>query len=107
MERNIQSASNVVTALWKQDWIGRLVVFVNFVALVAVPVVIALKVYSDTEWQVFAEENGCQKMNVETADFQFDAAMKVPDNHPLELHSSMSTPHKTGWQCNNGMTYWR
>jgi hypothetical protein len=78
-------------------------------ALLVIAVLLAgfgfmLAVAESMRWQKFSAEHSCHKVGTMSGDTFTTVGVGV-DGKPTV--SFGSTPDKTGWLCDDGMTYWK
>ena len=79
----------------------------GFLALlcVAIAVVIACAVREDAEWSAFVAARACREVG-RTAGAPGVAVNPAPGKNVSPV-SVVWVPGKTGWLCNDGVTYWK
>jgi len=58
------------------------------------------------QWEAFKREHSCQVVGYMTGDIFTTVGPAIGSNGGVAVGIG-STPSKTGWKCDDGMTYWR
>lgn len=60
------------------------------------------------EWELFKEEHDCKVVGKMDGEFDSGIGMTVNADGNIEPTLVMeSSPNKTGWLCDDGITYWK
>jgi hypothetical protein len=94
--------------MWDNGWTGRLMLaFITLVALL-IPAVIYWSVKEQARWDAFATAHACKVVGVMSGSAQTGVGFGMTANGQIgTLVTTTSTPGKTGWLCDDGITYWR
>lgn len=92
----------MIRDLW-EDGIGRCL-------LIGIPLLLAFVVWAAIEdgrqWDAFRQAHNCRIVGKMRGDMVTTVAPIIGGNGGVAVGVS-STPDKTGWQCDDGVTYWR
>lgn len=79
-------------------------------ALVVVSLLLLIVVifYEEKRWTEFSAANNCKKVAQMTGDVQVGVGYGMTSGGQFgTLITTSTTPPKTGWLCDDGVTYWR
>jgi len=98
----------LIKDMWNDGWSGRLVlVFLIFLVLL-IPVVIYGSVKEQERWEEFSAAHACKKVSEMSGSTQTGVGFGMTANGQMgTVVTTTSTPSKTGWLCEDGVTYWR
>ena len=98
----------LIKEMWNDGWPGRLeLAFLIFLVLL-IPVMIYGAVKEQEQWDAFAAANACKKVGEMSGSTQTGVGFGVTANGQIgTVVTTTSTPRKTGWLCDDGVTYWR
>lgn len=89
-----------------EDWPGR-VVLLSFILLIAlIPIMVWATIADQQEWNAFKSAHACKIVGKMRGDVTTTVAPIIGGNGGIAVGTSVS-PDKTGWQCDDGVTYWR
>lgn len=89
------------TELWI---IGFLVLAIVGLAWLAIAAAIA----EEEQWQAFSAEHDCVKVGHVAGDTHTGVGYGMTANGQFgTIVTTSTTPDKTGWKCDDGVTYWR
>jgi hypothetical protein len=89
--------------LWDDGWVGRSILFGTPVILV----LMAVGIIADAkQWDAFRKAHDCRIVGKMRGDVVTTVAPIIGGNGGVAIGTSV-TPDKTGWACNDGVTYWR
>lgn len=99
---------DVMKDMWDDGWVGRamlaLIIFVFALILLA----IRGSIVEQREWEVFASAHECKIVGRMRGDTQTGIGVGITPNGQMgTVVTTSSTPDKTGYACNDGVTYWR
>lgn len=88
---------------------NQLIPFTLIILLVlSIPTVIYLTFLESQNWEIFAEEHECQVIGQITGSINTGTGIGVTTTGDIGTVITTSyTPAKTGYLCNDGVTYWR
>lgn len=94
--------------MWNDKWLGRPILLM----LVALAVLIPAAIYADMKeqqrWDVFAKDHNCNVVAHMSGDVSVGFGTGVVSNGKLGTGTVvMTTPDKTAYKCDDGVTYWR
>lgn len=91
-----------------EDWPGRLVLFVLLVLVAMIPLAIYDARNEAKEWAAFAKAHDCKVVGRISGDTTTGFGVGVmPNGQVGTVMTTSTTPSKTGYACNDGVTYWR
>lgn len=98
----------IVKEMWDDGWLGRMLL-VFIVALVAmIPLMIYASIQEQKDWETFAETHECKVVGRMKGDVGVGVGTGIMSNGKFGTGTVVtSTPDKTGYLCNDGVTYWR
>lgn len=102
----MQLANRLIDDFKASDRISKSILILNALALAAVPMIVAAKFHTEHQWDTYAETHQC-KVVVESGRAAGFNKLTGSDIDGILLKNTMYALPRTGWQCNNGMTYWR
>lgn len=92
-------------ALWVIEYFWVIVGFL-IVGLVFM-FVLKLEASQRAEWEAYKEANRCTKVGHMTGDTHVGIATTTVNGQVSVSPVVTTTPDKTGWLCEDGVTYWR
>lgn len=101
--------SHPVTDRFKKEWRERPDLFLIFGGIAALVVVVSIAwlvdVAEERKWNAFADQHHCKVVG-KTSPTSSVAINPMPGQgvSPVTI---VNTPGQTGWQCDDGVTYWR
>lgn len=88
-----------------EDWIGPALA-VAYVALIVLVVWAAIE--DGKKWDAFKAEHNCKVVQHVRSDVVVGTGVGVMPNGQVGMVTTTSTtPDKTAWACDDGVTYWR
>lgn len=98
----------LIKDMWDDGWTGRLILaFLIFVVLL-IPAVIYGSVKEQEQWDAFATAHACKKVGEMSGSTQTGVGFGMTASGQMgTVVTTTSTPSKTGWLCDDGVTYWR
>jgi len=94
--------------LWNGDLIERLLVLAIVLAVLLIPISIYAAIEEDREWQEFSAAHDCKVISKEKGHLSTGVGYGMAANGQFgAIVTTSSTPDKTAYSCNDGVTYWR
>ena len=101
--------------MWDDGWVGRLllVTLVLLAALliftvISIPLAIKAAREEQKQWEVFSATHECKVVGQMSGSTQMGTGFGVTANGQVgTVVTTTSIPSKTGYLCNDGVTYWR
>ena len=88
---------------WRECW---LLVVLGAVIVAILALCITASIYDERAWTAFASRHECRVVGRMTGDIAVTVAPIIGGNGGVAVGVN-STPDKTGYLCNDGVTYWR
>lgn len=98
----------LIKEMWNDGWSGRLMLaFLVFVVLL-IPAAIYGSVKEAEEWEAFSAAHACKKVGYMSGSTQTGVGFGVTGGGQMgSVVTTSSAPSRTGWLCDDGVTYWR
>lgn len=98
----------IIKEMWNDGWIGKLqLAFIVFLVLL-IPAAIYGAIEEQEQWEEFAASHACKKVGVISGTTQTGVGVGTMSNGQTgTIVTTSTTPSKTGWLCDDGVTYWR
>lgn len=96
----------MIRYLWGDGWLGRLMLVLMVLVVAGIPLMIWAAIEDDRQWSAFKAAHNCKVVGKIRGDTVTTVAPIIGGNGGVAVGVS-STPDKTGWQCADGVTYWR
>jgi hypothetical protein len=100
----------MIRELWNDGWLTRSAVCFVGCAVISIPLMVVIAMQIDaaenTRWQAFKTAHDCKIVGRMSGSVTTTIAPIVGSKGNVAIGTSVS-PDKTGWQCNDGVTYWR
>lgn len=97
----------LIIDMW-QDGVGKLLLAVIAVLLLMIPLAIYGTIQEEKKWQAFKVANNCKIVGHEKGHTSTGIGFgMMPNGQMGTVMTTSSTPDKTGWACDDGVTYWR
>jgi len=97
-----------IAATWRDGWFGKFTVAFLVFAILFVPFgvyqIVKLTAEEQKQWDNFAVTHDCKKIGQTSASSGVVVGMALNGQMGMGLTSEAG---KTGWLCNDGVTYWR
>jgi hypothetical protein len=94
----------MIVSMWREDWIGRSLVILAVLFILLIPLAIVGAVQAERQWEAFRVAHDCRIVGQMSGSSSVGFGLSS-DGKPVTTYHS--TPGKTGWRCNDGVTYWR
>ena len=89
------------------DWIVDHFVWVAAIVLVLLGVLfVTAHIYDERAWTEFVKEHECRVVGKTSSSTATTVAPVIGGNGGVSVGTTV-IPGKTGWLCNDGITYWR
>lgn len=97
-----------VRDMWNEGWPGRLLLTLCVVLAGLVPIIIWTSIQEDREWEAFKASQSCKIIAQVSGSTGTGFGTTIGTNGQVGFGPVVvSVPGKTGWQCADGVTYWR
>ncbi len=96
----------MISEMWNDGWVMRSIMLFVFAAIASIPVLVWLGFHEENQWYVFKEAHDCHIVGQTSGNVSTTVAPIIGGNGGVAMGTSY-TPGKTGWKCNDGVTYWR
>lgn len=91
-----------------QDWPGRIFLLLIVVLVAMIPLIIYAMHEEAKEWAAFAKAHDCKVVGRMSGSTSTGLGVGVMPNGQIgTVMTTSTTPAKTGYACNDGVTYWR
>lgn len=88
------------------DWMGRFLLLLMALAIAAIPLLIYATIKEQEEWDAFRLAHNCKVVAKISGSTATGIAPVIGGNGGVAV-TITSIPGKTGWQCDDGVTYYR
>lgn len=90
------------------DGAGRLVLAFLVLLALLIPATFYVAEEDRKQWDAFAVQHACKKVGELSGSTETAVGFGVTANGKAgQVVTTTSTPSKTGWLCDDGITYWR
>lgn len=96
----------MLTDMWKDGWLGRSLLAVMALLILTLPLLVWAGIVEEKQWQAFKVSHACKIVGHVSGSSTTTVAPIIGGNGGVAVGVS-STPDKTGWACDDGVTYWR
>ena len=101
-----------VRDFWEGGWTGRLLLALMLFVVVIIPVAaklsLAAKIQEQEKWDAFSKAHECKVVGRMNGSAQTGVGYGMAANGQFgTVITTTSIPSKTGYLCNDGVTYWR
>jgi hypothetical protein len=94
--------------MWEDGWVGRSILALLILMVALIPLGIWAAVEEQKEWETFSAAHECKVVGRMSGSTQTGVGYGVTANGQFgTVVTTTSTPSKTGYLCNDGVTYWR
>jgi hypothetical protein len=91
-----------------QDWEGRLILLLMLLVIATIPLSIAASIEEEHDWREFSEAHNCKKVAEMKGSIQNGVGYGLTSTGGTgTIFTTTVEPDKTGWLCDDGVTYWR
>ena len=99
---------SILVDMWEDGLPGRMVLAVMALLLALIPLSIWAALEEQKEWEAFSSEHYCKVVGRMTGGSQTGVGYGVTNNGKFgTIVTTTTTPGKTGYLCDDGVTYWR
>ena len=88
------------------DWAGRFLLLLMALLIAAIPLTIYGTIQEQKEWDAFSVAHNCRVV-AKISGFTLTGVAPVIGGNGGVAVTITSIPGKTGWQCDDGVTYYR
>lgn len=96
----------MIADMWDDGWVGRALLFLMTILVLSIPAAIYSSVQEAERWALFKAEHDCKVVGRERGHTSTGVAPIVGGSGGVGV-VVVNTPDKTGWLCDDGVTYWR
>lgn len=98
----------MIKEMWDDGWLGRLMIALLVFMVLLIPAVIYGSIKEAEEWAAFSVAHACKKVGHISGISQTGVGFGMTASGQMgTVVTTSSTPSKTGWLCDDGVTYWR
>lgn len=98
----------IIRDMWEGGAPGRFALGVILFSLAMIPVAIWESIVEQEEWDTFAEAHSCKVVGKMNGSVQTGVGYGVTSGGKMGTVMTTTTiPDKTGYICDDGVTYWR
>lgn len=98
----------MIKDMWDEGWLGRLLFALIILTVLLIPLSIWAVVEEGRQWETFSVTHECKVVGQMSGSTQSGVGFGVAANGQVgTVITTTSTPSKTGYLCNDGVTYWR
>lgn len=98
----------LIKEMWGEGWHGRLMLALLIFLVLLLPTAIYGSIKKQEQWDVFATTHACKKVGEMSGSTQTGVGFGMMATGQMgAVITTTSTPSKTGWLCDDGVTYWR
>lgn len=98
----------LIKELWDEGWPGRTILTLSFLVVLLVSSMIYGLIKEDEAWAAFSVAHSCKKVGEVKDSIQTGVGIGMTASGQMgTVVTTSSTPSKTGWLCDDGITYWR
>lgn len=94
--------------MWNEDWVGKLVVIGIVLTFALVLFAIYMAMQEEKDWKIFADAHHCKIVGRMAGAVETGVGYGIASNGQFgTIITTNSAPDRTGWLCDDGVTYWR
>ena len=94
--------------MWDDGWVYRSILALLLLVVALIPLGIWAAVEEQKEWEAFSVAHECKVVGRMRGSTQTGVGYGMTSNGKFgTVVTTTSTPDKTGYLCNDGVTYWR
>lgn len=98
----------LIRDMWNEGWLGRMMLALIVFVVLLIPAVIYGSIKEAEEWEAFAAAHACKKVGHMSGSTSTGVGFgTMPNGQMGTVMTTSTTPGKTGYACNDGVTYWR
>ena len=98
----------MITYLWNDGWVGKIILALMVFLVLLIPACIYGAIKEQEQWEAYAAQHACKKVGKMSASSQTGVGFGMMSNGQMgTVVTTSTTPSKTGWLCDDGVTYWR
>jgi len=98
----------IIKDMWDEGWLGRSLLALIILTVLSIPLLIWAKVEESRQWETFSAAHECKVVGQMSGSAQPGLGFGVAANGQVgTVITTTSIPSKTGYLCNDGVTYWR
>lgn len=99
---------DAITDMWDDGWAGRILLILMLFIIALIPIAIYGSIKEAEQWEAFRVEHNCKIVGKERGHTSTGIAPIVGRSGNGGVGIVITTePDKTGWACDDGITYWR
>ena len=89
---------------WNEGWPCRLAIITVTVIVLSVPLLVWAAIVEDREWEKFKVDHKCRIVSYQPSTSSTGTGLSPKGEITTVV---VTTPDKTGWLCDDGVTYYR
>lgn len=99
---------NIISDIYKESIVVNLTIGLITLLMVLLPFSIVAGIKEQKAWDQFAITHNCRKVGHIRGHVSMGSGIGVTSNGGVgTVITTTTTPNKTGFACNDGVTYWR
>lgn len=101
-------AMKLIKEMWNGGWPGRTILGLSVFFVLLIPAMIYSSIKEAEDWAAFSAAHACKKVGEISGSTQTGVGFGMTTNGQMgTVVTTSRTPSKTGWLCDDGVTYWR
>ena len=98
----------MIKDMWDDGWLGRSLLALIILTVLSIPLSIWGVVEEGRQWETFSVAHECKVVGQMSGSTQSGVGFGAAANGQVgTVITTTSIPSKTGYLCNDGVTYWR
>lgn len=98
----------LIQDIWDDGWFGRTMLAMLVLLLTLIPICIVAGVQEEKRWNAFQKEHKCKVVGRMSGGVLTGVGTGIGSNGQVgTIVTTTVEPDKTGWLCDDGVTYWR
>jgi len=98
----------MISDLWNDGWVGRTILAIFGAAILMVPVVIFAMIAEERAWDEFKEAHACRIVGKTSSSVGTGVTTTISPQGQVSIGpTTVVISGKTGWLCDDSVTYWR
>jgi hypothetical protein len=98
----------MISDMWNDGWLGRGVLLIFAIVALAIPALLVLEIAENREWERYSEAHACKVVAKVSGSTGTGIGTTVGSGGKVGVGPVVvSVAGKTGWLCDDGITYWR
>jgi hypothetical protein len=93
---------------WDEGWPERLVILFIIMVIILIISLIPLTISEEKAWNRFSKEHNCKVISKDSGTYQTNVITTIQPNGQVGTGTMTNyQPGKTGYKCDDGITYYR